>query len=769
MAPSPPAPRRARFSVFEVDRSASQLLKGGRPIKLALQPFKVLMLLLDRRGQVVSRGEIQRHLWGESTFVDFERGINFAINQIRAALCDDAEKPRYIETLPKRGYRFVAEVTDCVEAEPAVNAARAVAPRHIQAVPKGDYRLIASVRFDHSPAGAIDAPVPLSPSPGTATKPIGTWWWLTAGALLLAGVVSLATWLRVAQPRPLPTSTAGPPMRVVQLTTLTGDEGWATFSPDGEQVAFTWAGEKHDSWDIFVTLVGSSDVRRLTTDPLIDWYPAWSPDGRQIAFLRDENVNDQWTVTRSGNTTIQLVSALGGPSGKLSDFQGADSLSWSPDGRWLAVGRSESVAGQPAGIYLIPVDGGDPRLLIAPTAGHKLWQPAFSPDGRRLAYVSCTGSLGVTWPPSATGNCDLYLADVDGQTNPIGLPQRLTTQRSSELDGVTWTRDGTAVVYSVTGHLWRVGVDGTRAPERLEIAGANALSSATTLARDRLAFTRESIDRDIYRGEGGRPAQLLVGSTSPESEPRLSPDGRQLAFESARVGGEWPHIWVSEADGSNPRQLTHGPGGAGSPSWSPDGRQIAFDSLRQDGHWHIWMIDADGGTPRRITTKADNEHVPMWSRDGRWIYFSSYEGPMRDIWRVLASGGTPERMTHSGSGPFACESADGTSLLFQAQDNDSPLMMMALTGGQPRQLVACVNNSAFGVGLEGVYYVPCDTGVDPPVHVLDPKTGRDRRFGTLNNLAHRPLGLSVSPDGRTIVYPRLTYRNSDLMLIENFR
>jgi TolB-like protein/DNA-binding winged helix-turn-helix (wHTH) protein len=126
MAPSSPALRRARFSIFEVDRSASQLLKGGRPVKLAPQPFKVLLLLLDRRGQVVSRGEIQRHLWGESTFVDFERGINFSINQIRAALGDDAERPRYIETLPKLGYRFVAEVTDGAGTEPAVHAAQAV-------------------------------------------------------------------------------------------------------------------------------------------------------------------------------------------------------------------------------------------------------------------------------------------------------------------------------------------------------------------------------------------------------------------------------------------------------------------------------------------------------------------------------------------------------------------------------------------------------------------------------------------------------------------
>jgi len=126
MAPPPPGRRRVGFGLFEVDRSASRLLKGGTPVKLAPQPFKVFLLLLDRHGEVVSRAEIQRHLWGESTFVDFERGINFCINQIRAALNDDAERPRYIETLPKLGYRFVAEVTDGAGTEPAVQGAQAV-------------------------------------------------------------------------------------------------------------------------------------------------------------------------------------------------------------------------------------------------------------------------------------------------------------------------------------------------------------------------------------------------------------------------------------------------------------------------------------------------------------------------------------------------------------------------------------------------------------------------------------------------------------------
>jgi WD40 repeat protein len=107
--------------------------------------------------------------------------------------------------------------------------------------------------------------------------------------------------------------------------------------------------------------------------------------------------------------------------------------------------------------------------------------------------------------------------------------------------------------------------------------------------------------------------------------------------------------------------------------------------------------------------------------------------------------------------------------LFQAEDDDSPLMMLMLANGDARQLVACVRNTAFGVGPQSVYYVPCDPGSDPQVHVLDLKTGRDRQLGTLDGLTDRPLGLSVSPDGNTIVYPRKGQPTADLMLIENFR
>jgi Tol biopolymer transport system component len=222
----------------------------------------------------------------------------------------------------------------------------------------------------------------------------------------------------------------------VSLTTMSGHERHPTFSPDGEQVAFSWGGERQDNWDIYVTLVGSSEVRRLTSDPSADTDPTWSPDGRQIAFLREG----------PGGSTIQLVSALGGAGRKLSDFGGADSLAWAPDGHWLAAGRSgqREDARPPRGIYLIPVDGGDPRPLISSKPDHADSRPSFSPDGRQLAYASCSHA------PTTIGfwaGCDIYVVELDG-ARAASTPRRLTNQ-GWFIFAITWTRDGSTVIYGL--------------------------------------------------------------------------------------------------------------------------------------------------------------------------------------------------------------------------------------------------------------------------------------------------------------------------------
>ena len=587
-----------------------------------------------------------------------------------------------------------------------------------------------------------------------------------AAAGLVIVVAAAAAWLLLRSPR---RADAPPAMRVVPLTTMAGLEFHPTFSPDGDQVAFTWNGLKQDNWDIYVTLVGSSDVRRLTTDAAEDVRPAWSPDGRQIAFVRQ----------RLDDSTIHVISPLGGAERRVGEFRGADSIAWSRDGRWLAVGSSgylnfgmystlERPGGSgPRGIYLVPAEGGASRALIASQRGRADTNPAFSPDGRRLAYMSCR-STGMAL---GRGDCDVFVADVNTATASAAPSRRLTAQQSTSRSSPTWTRDGSAVVYAERGELWRVAVDGSHAPERLDIAGGGSgygVNPALAPSRDRLAFTGVWVDADIYRFEPGRPAQLVGGSSFWEEEPRFSRDGRKVVFASAR-SGKIQDIWVADADGANPQQITRGPGVQGSPNWSPDGQRIAFDSRGEDGHYHIWTIEVDGGAPRQLTTAPADQVVPTWSQDGKWIYFSWWQASGRDIWRMPSEGGAPERLTRGAHGPFASESADGRSLLFQTKDADSPLMMIPLVGGEARQLVACVRNSAFGIGARGVYYVPCGPSPDRPLHITDPRTGRDERIGTLEELGDRPLGLSVAPDGNAIVYRREVLSRADLMLIENFR
>ena len=450
-------------------------------------------------------------------------------------------------------------------------------------------------------------------------------------------------------------------MRPVALTSLTGAEFFPTFSPDGEQVAFSWNGTKQDNWDVYVTLVGSSDVRRLTSDPGEDARPAWSRDGRQIAFVRQ----------RADDSTIHLVSPLGGAERRVGDFSGADSLDWSPDGQWLAVGNSGRLnfgwlfllrpAGKgPRGIHLVSVADGAARPLIVSKPNRVDTKPAFSPDGRRLAYVSCASEVSVT----GTRDCDVALVEVDVSRGMAQPPRRLTTQRHGYIHSLTWTRDGSTIVYDAVGQtpghaLWRVAIDGNRASERIEDAGEHAMAPALARSRDRLAFTLVSLDTDIYRFRAGGPVQLVAGSSFWESDSRLSPDGSRVAFASARAPGNRQDIWVAEADGSNPRQLTHGPGvSQGSPSWSPNGRRITFDALGEDpkdSHTHLWIIDADGGAPRRLTPEAGDQVVSTWSHDGRWIYYSWWQAETRDIWRIPADGGAPERLTHGAAGVFACE------------------------------------------------------------------------------------------------------------------
>ncbi len=560
-------------------------------------------------------------------------------------------------------------------------------------------------------------------------------------------------------------------MRVVPLTSLSGSELGATFSPDGRQVAFAWNGERPDGgarpwwqgdWDIYVKFVGSTNMRRLTSGPGLDLAPAWSPDGREIAYVRDGH--------------IRLVSALGGSDRQIADLQVMLPAVWSPDGRYLAAGDGrEPVGASSAGrsIYLIPVQGGAPRALTRPRPRARHQSPAFSPDGRRLAFISCDEGGG--W------GCDVQVLDLDSAYAAAGAPRSLTGRLGMYQSALAWTNDGTSILFNAVdinlqvNYLWRAAADGTRPPERIELAGVNALFPSIAPAGDRLAFARLLHDEDIYRLEPGRPPRPVAQSSAFEGLPAYSRDGRRIAFCSAR-SGDAMEVWVADADGSNPAQLTHVPGGfQGDPALSPDGRLIAFHSSGpSEEHPHIWTVDSEGGTPRQITHGTGDQMSPTWSRDGEWIYFSWSRSDSRDIWRVRVRTGATERVTRGG-GFIARESADGRTLFYISKSVHSPVMAQPLAGGAPRTAIACVTGTAFSVNPQGIYYVPCADGpaIDPgsPVLVLDAATGATRGVAKLERFDSDgvPSGFAVSPDGRTFLYTRLVRDEADLMLIEHFK
>ncbi len=399
------------------------------------------------------------------------------------------------------------------------------------------------------------------------------------------------------------------------------------------------------------------------------------------------------------------------------------------------------------------MEGGEPRPIPLPEGAGDPYNPKFSPDGRHLAYLSCLGLL----------SCNVDVVELGADFVPKGAPQRLSRRLVWPAGDLAWTRDGKSLLFVdyLIRRLWRVGILGNEPPTPIELAGL--LAEQPAIAADRLVFSQDLSNPDIYRFEPGRPAEPVLASTFAEYNAQFSPDGRRVAFETQR-SDEGHEIWLANADGSEPSRLTRGPGiSQGTPRWSPDGRRIAFDSLGKDGHYGIWAIDADGGSSRRLTHGPGDEIVPSWSRDGRYVYFAREAGGPPDVWRIPAAGGAEERITHGG-GFFSFESVDGKTLFFMRRLDGSPLLALPLAGGPEREIAKCV--SSFAVGPAGLYSEDCADDGPTPLFVRDPATGQGRLLGKLDQAW---AGLTVSPDGQTILFAKAVSVGADLMMIENFR
>jgi eukaryotic-like serine/threonine-protein kinase len=577
-----------------------------------------------------------------------------------------------------------------------------------------------------------------------------------------AGVIAIllaAAWLAISR-RGDRAPASGAPIRTVPLTSLPGEERSPTFSPDGNQIAFSWDGEERNQ-DIYVKLVGAGNPLRLTTNPAPDTQPAWSPDGRHIAFIR----------VSPGESGVFMIPALGGPERRIErlnwdaewNASGAG-VSWSPESKFLAYSDRKAPQ-EPASLFLTSVDQSvRRRLTVPPSQTFGDLAPAISSDGRTVAFARLTGS----------GVSDIYRVPFAG-----GEPTRLTTGQAW-LRGLAWTPDDTALVFSsggvVQGSLWKVASAGGQ-PERLPIGGDNASYPAISGRSNRIAFIQQTMDANIWRmavpTRGEPNVSRFIASTRHEAGPQFSPDGKRIVFHSDRTGSL--EIWVCDADGRNLLQLTSISGGhiTGTPRWSPDNRQIVFDSQaggQAGGQYDIFVIAVDGGAPRRVTDDPSDDAVPSWSADGRAIYFASNRTGRHEVWKTRVDGGPAVQVTRQG-GFAAFESPDGQMLYYAKGLNAAGIWRVPVKGGAETPVLEFPAAGYWGywaLGQKGIYFV--NTSAMPHVLSLyEPETRRVTTVATLErSVTPFEPGLAVSPDGRSILYVQEDQLNSDIMLVENF-
>ena len=660
-----------QFADVRVDAARFQVLRAGVPLELEPKALEVLLFLIERRERMVLKEELLDGVWRD-TFVT-PNALTRVIAQLRKALGDDAQEARVIETVPRKGYRFLPDVSF-----PAARVPSATKP-------------------PESTAAARTMPLSSAPSLWRMTVP------LLAGAFL---ALTGWTWLRSSAPAPLALTD------LVQLTTAAGYEADPALSPDGRRLAYT--AEQNGFNEIYVRPLGEGKPIQVTTDGGQNIGAVWSPDGERLAY-HSRARGGVWMVPASGGVSEQVTAVGSEPA-------------WSPDGSILAFSTYQGALAERAEIMVVPVAGGVARPVTrpgSPRGGHR--GPAWSHDGRRLAFYSFDGTEGSSlWiAPAAGGEPTRVAAHVmpnqtaftpddrdlcwsgTGPSVNVGIwcvridqaapsPPVAVLQGVTGISGLSIARDGT-IAYAVgraESDLWSLPLSATGQPsgDPVPLTRDTSRNTYPTFSPDgrRLAFlswrpgspsdlwlmnmqtqaseliapgkddeffpTWMPDNRRVLTAIGRGPVRRMVrvdidtrraedvqGLPAQMANLALSPDGRDLAYHVTNEGGGVT-AWRVPATGGQPVRLTPPDRSAGYPAWSPDGRRIALE-VDDGGTTQIWVVNRDATDFRKVTSSPGQHWPHSWAPDNERIVYAGERDGVWNVWTVSTATGLTQQLT----------------------------------------------------------------------------------------------------------------------------
>lgn len=521
----------------------------------------------------------------------------------------------------------------------------------------------------------------------------------------------------------------------VAITKYSGIEQQPAMSPDGQRIAFIWSGPDGQQDDLYVRSAHAVDEtpRRLTDDANHEFSPAWSPDGRYLAWHRRAlggGDGELWVAAVDGSAPARLVATVFNDGG----FFG---LAWSPESTSL-IARDKGPEGYPLTRIRL-ADGAKSFLTGEPAMQDHL--PALSPDRKRLLFFR--------YNLASPQLCHLELEAVGAR--PVCRELR------TGLGSATWTLDSRSMLVATGDALWLASTSSSEPMTKLLDGVFSNLS--TDAAGGRYVFNRTITDANIWQYDiESQRATQLISSSEEDSEPQFSPDGSRILFRSKRTG--FFELYVCNRDGSGVRQLTHVGSHCGSARWSPDGKWIAYDST-QDAPGpqgkrrfdNIYVMPAEGGPARRLTADDANSVVPNWSADSRSVYFA--RDKERQAWKVPVDGG-PAVMVSDGEMWQAVESADGRWIWYEQPTTGKGLWRRPVGGGPDERVPGSENLTYRTWEVRGDLLVFLRTEPDAGFYRLRPSRGLSspaQRVGPQpRRLLLGPGTMSVSPDGRTILY-----------------